>query len=506
MAAAMNGMALHGGIIPYSGTFLVFSDYCRPVDPARRADGRARHPCHDARLDRPRRRRPDASAGRASRGAARDPEPAACSGPATRSRRSNAGSWRCEAQGHAERAGADAPEPAAAAHGLRRRATAAPPAPTRSSPADGDGARCRSSPPARKSRSRSRRASCCAGRACRRASSRCRASNCSWRRRPSSASAVIGDAPGQGRGRGRRPAGLGRHHRLRRRLRRHDRLRRQRALQGPLQAFRHYRRGGRRGGVEQARQGDTTGQPDFCGMRRAVAGRFATLYASATQMPAQRGARRTASRELKHDRPGCHQRIRPHRPQRPARHRRVRPQGHRGRRHQRSRPGRDQRASAALRLACMAASPARSRSRATPSASATARSRSPPSKDPSKLPWKDLGVDIALECTGIFTAKDKASAHLTAGAKRVLVSAPGRRRRPDRRLRRQPRQADQGPHGRLQRLLHHQLPRAGRQGAERRGRHRQGLHDHDPRLHRRPADARHHAQGSLPRAAPRRCR
>ncbi len=45
-------------------------------------------------------------------------------------------------------------------------------------------------------------------------------------------------------------------------------------------------------------------------------------------------------------------------------------------------------------------------------------------QDPAKLPWKELDVDVVLECTGFFTSKEKASAHITAGAKKVIISAP----------------------------------------------------------------------------------
>ena len=46
-------------------------------------------------------------------------------------------------------------------------------------------------------------------------------------------------------------------------------------------------------------------------------------------------------------------------------------------------------------------------------------------RDPSQLPWSELGVDVVMECTGLFASKEKASAHLAAGARKVIISAPG---------------------------------------------------------------------------------
>ncbi len=53
-------------------------------------------------------------------------------------------------------------------------------------------------------------------------------------------------------------------------------------------------------------------------------------------------------------------------------------------------------------------------------------------KDPAKLPWKDMGIDLVFECTGIFTTKEDLAKHVKAGAKHVILSAPGYILREDR--------------------------------------------------------------------------
>ena len=121
-------------------------------------------------------------------------------------------------------------------------------------------------------------------------------------------------------------------------------------------------------------------------------------------------------------------------------------------------------------------------------------------RDLAKLPWGELGVDIVLECTGIFTSREKASGPSRRRRQAGAGLGPGRRRRPHRRLRRQPGPAARPAHRGQQRVLHHQLPGPGRQGAQRPGRHRAWPHDHDPRLHQRPEPARRLPQGPLPGA------
>ena len=118
-----------------------------------------------------------------------------------------------------------------------------------------------------------------------------------------------------------------------------------------------------------------------------------------------------------------HQRIRPHRTQHPPRPARARQRPRSGRRSTTSPPPRPS-PTCSSTTARSAASAARSRSTATSSWSTAAASRCSPSASPADLPWAELGVDIVLESTGRFTAADAARAHLDAGARRVLVSAP----------------------------------------------------------------------------------
>ena len=181
-----------------------------------------------------------------------------------------------------------------------------------------------------------------------------------------------------------------------------------------------------------------------------------------------------------------------------------RPRGGRGarvRRRQRHHRRRHARPPAQVRLDPTAASRARSRRATTRSSSTARRSRCSPSAIPAALPWGDLGVEVVIESTGLFTKREDAAKHLEAGAKKVIISAPATD--PDVTVALgvnfdSAYDPESAPHH-LQRLLHDQLPGAGGEGDPRRGRDRARADDHDPRLHRRPAAPGHAAQGPAPR-------
>ena len=122
-------------------------------------------------------------------------------------------------------------------------------------------------------------------------------------------------------------------------------------------------------------------------------------------------------------------------------------------------------------------------------------------RDPAELPWKELGAQIVIESTGLFTDREKANKHIEAGAEKVVISAPAKGEDltvvlgvNDDDVRPLAAQRD------LERVLHHQLRRADGQGARRRVRPRDGVHDDDPRLHERPVDPGPPAQGPAPGA------
>ena len=251
MAAAMNGMALHGGVIPYSGTFLVFTDYCRPA--IRLAALMGQRVIYVMTHD---------SIGLGEDGPTHQPVEHLAALRAIPNLRvfrpcdavETLECWQLALES------SDSPSVLALTRQnlpqLRNRVDAdnsAPGAPTRSRGPDGHadvsifatGSEVAIAVEAQKLLDAARRLGARRLRAVLRAVRRAarRLPPRDHRRRTR-----------QDRRRGRGAAGLGRDHRLGRRVRRHDRLRRQRALQGPLPALRHHGREGRRGGVEQAAQ------------------------------------------------------------------------------------------------------------------------------------------------------------------------------------------------------------------------------------------------------------
>ena len=136
------------------------------------------------------------------------------------------------------------------------------------------------------------------------------------------------------------------------------------------------------------------------------------------------------------------------------------------------------------------------------SSSTARRSACSPRRTRRRCPWDELGADIVIESTGLFTDRENAAKHLDAGAKKVVISAPATA--PDvtvvlgvnfdEVLR--PRQAQDH----LQRVVHDQLPGAGGEGAARHDRDQARADDDDPRLHGRSAAPGHAAPGPAPGA------
>ena len=206
-------------------------------------------------------------------------------------------------------------------------------------------------------------------------------------------------------------------------------------------ATEEYQRRGARHGA--ARRGRGRGALRLGPLARRRAAPLSAWTASAPRRPARRSSRISASppkrsprrparsyRSAKafgrtnHGGTGCDQRLRPHRPAGLARGLRAQAQRDRGRRRStisaRSRP---------TRICCdTTACTAAFRGEVTTGDNwmdiGRGKIRVTAERDPAKLPWRELGVDVALECTGIFTKREAAAKHLEAGAKRVIISAP----------------------------------------------------------------------------------
>ena len=134
---------------------------------------------------------------------------------------------------------------------------------------------------------------------------------------------------------------------------------------------------------------------------------------------------------------------------------------------QRPRRRQDARPPAQVRLDTTAPSPARSRRTDGALGSTASEIQVLAERDPAQLPWGELGADVVIESTGLFTDRENAAKHLDAGAKKVVISAPATDPDVDRRARRQLRRGlrPRAAPRHLQRLVHDQLPGAGRQGA-----------------------------------------